>query len=331
MRSAECARIGIVGLGHIGGSLAGRLVARGRSVLGYDPDPRALRAIAARFGVETCSSLEELARRAELLVVACPTPMVPSVLSEVSGVGFEGTVLETASVKGEILAARQRLASLRLVSVHAMAGRELGGAASADPAIFDGARWAIVLTGEEPEEAVVQAARLVTDGVGDELLGLDAAAHDQIMALVTALPHATAILLARALERLPYAQVAAVLAAGSLRDGVRVARTPADRLVELLLPNARDLARQLEELLADGAALLDMLNSREGLLAFVAPATNGAERVIMRGADGRRVVVVEGGLGRLLVAVGREGWCLRELVREGADLVAVLAGGAALR
>jgi prephenate dehydrogenase len=203
MPSTEPRRVGILGLGHIGGALAGRLAERGWPVVGYDPDPQAASEIANRFGVEAAPALEVLARSCELLVIACPTPVVPAVLAEVARLGYRGTLAEVASVKGEILTAKERLGAERLVSLHPMAGRELGGAASADPAIFDGARWAIVLSGREPEDAVEEAVALVSQGVGNELLGLEAHAHDKVMALVTALPHVTAILLARALERAP--------------------------------------------------------------------------------------------------------------------------------
>jgi len=328
MHSTEVGRIGIVGLGHIGASLAGRLVARDQSVSGLDRDPDALEVAAARFGVRRCSGLRALAAASDLVVVACPTPQVPTVLEELAGVGFEGTVVEVASVKSAIFAARERLGFERLISLHPMAGRELGGAASADPGIFDGARWAIVLAGDEPEEAIEEAVRLVTEQVGNELLGLEATTHDRIMAVITGLPHVGAILLARALERLPEAVVAAELAAGSLRDGVRVARTPPERLVELLVPNADDLASQVAELLADGAALGSILDSREELLRFVAPATAGAARVVRRAPTTRHVVIDEGTLAGALVELGRQGLCLQALAHVGARLTLTVVGSA---
>ena len=52
-------QIGMVGLGRMGGNMARRLLRAGHRVVGYDPDPRAVKALADE-GVAPASSLEEL-------------------------------------------------------------------------------------------------------------------------------------------------------------------------------------------------------------------------------------------------------------------------------
>lgn len=321
MRSSDRGRVGVVGLGHIGGSLVGRLALRGWAVAGYDEDPSAVRVLAERYGIEDAGSLPRLAATCSVIVLACPTPVVPALVAEVRARGFSGTLAEVASVKGRVLEVH---GVERLVSLHPMAGRESGGASSADPSIFEGARWAIVVRGDESRDALLEAIQLVTEGVGNEVLGVDAQVHDRVMAVVTALPHVTAILLARALERLPEAAVAAALAAGSLRDGMRVARTPPERLVELLWPNAAELGVELDRLLADGSALRAHLDSYDDLMAFVEPAARGAWRVVERPRPRRRVQLEFDRLPAALVSWGREGWCIDEVVEDVAGWTAVL-------
>jgi 3-hydroxyisobutyrate dehydrogenase-like beta-hydroxyacid dehydrogenase len=66
-------RIGIVGLGIMGGAFARNLVAGGWSVIGYDTDP-ARNAEAKAAGVEIAHSAEAVAETAADIVTSLPTP-----------------------------------------------------------------------------------------------------------------------------------------------------------------------------------------------------------------------------------------------------------------
>lgn len=60
--------VGILGLGLMGGAMARRLIACGRTVVGFDPQQDKLKA-AAEAGVETAGSPAEVAARCETLLV----------------------------------------------------------------------------------------------------------------------------------------------------------------------------------------------------------------------------------------------------------------------
>src|SRR6266849_3175498 len=60
--------VGILGLGKMGGPIAGHLLARGFKVIGYDPVARLLEQAAAR-GASGATSARELARSSDLVIV----------------------------------------------------------------------------------------------------------------------------------------------------------------------------------------------------------------------------------------------------------------------
>ena|SRR5712691_1764981 len=60
--------VGILGLGKMGGPIAGHLVARGFKVIGYDPVARAREQAAAR-GARGAASARELAQASDLVIV----------------------------------------------------------------------------------------------------------------------------------------------------------------------------------------------------------------------------------------------------------------------
>ncbi len=70
--SQQDAPVGVIGLGSMGSCLARRLLARGRTVIGYDPAERAMAAFTAAGG-EGAEGPAAVAARARLLILALPT------------------------------------------------------------------------------------------------------------------------------------------------------------------------------------------------------------------------------------------------------------------
>ncbi len=68
-------KIGFVGVGRMGLPLAGNLLEAGHEVTAYDLDQVALEAIVAR-GADAAESLPSLARGAEVVMTALPSPAI---------------------------------------------------------------------------------------------------------------------------------------------------------------------------------------------------------------------------------------------------------------
>jgi 3-hydroxyisobutyrate dehydrogenase-like beta-hydroxyacid dehydrogenase len=65
-------KVGVVGVGEMGAAMAGHLAAKGHEVSAHDIDRARLEAIGRR-GIGTASSLQELAKKAELFIVIVST------------------------------------------------------------------------------------------------------------------------------------------------------------------------------------------------------------------------------------------------------------------
>src|SRR3954447_750060 len=83
--------VGVVGLGQLGGSLAAALAAGGRPVSGWDVDPAAREAAAAR-GVRISQEF------AGVVVLAVPLPVMGSALEGLT-VAPDATITDLGSVK----------------------------------------------------------------------------------------------------------------------------------------------------------------------------------------------------------------------------------------
>ncbi|ACU54090.1 Prephenate dehydrogenase [Acidimicrobium ferrooxidans DSM 10331] len=293
--------VGIVGLGHIGASLALRLGRRGPLAV-IDEDPEAVAWVrertSATVGWDAVSA-------AEIVVVATPTPVVGDVLCALGERGARGLVLDVASVKRPVVDAAP--AGLRHLSVHPMAGREGHGAASADPSIWDGASWAFVLHGSESDDDVATALEFVFGDAGaGAVVALDATAHDETLAVVSHLPHLLAAAMGRVLVADSGHPAAWWLGSGSLRDATRVARSDGARVAEMVVPNRDALTSAASVFRAELERLVADLEAPARLRADLDEAWVGASRVV---ADvvATETVEVRSDLARALLAVSEAG------------------------
>lgn len=236
----------VVGLGLIGGSLMRAAAGSGREVFGYN---RSMEAVAAaKFdGFDATENLDEALGRAAdrnaLIVLAVPMPAMPQMLDHIRQTAPLCPLTDVTSVKGAVLDEVRRADLLpNFVGGHPMAGTAHSGWSAGDAALFTGAPW--VVSVDDHVDARVWS--LVTQ------LALDCHAvvvparsdeHDAAAAAISHLPHLFAETLALTAGEIP---LAFALAAGSFRDGTRVAATAPDLVRAMCEANADQLLPALE-------------------------------------------------------------------------------------
>jgi prephenate dehydrogenase len=234
--------VAVVGLGQLGGSLAAALVGAGRQVSGWDVDPAA-RAAAESRGVQITRELSGV------VVLAVPLPAMTTALDGLT-VDPDATVTDLGSVKTSVLRTVGAAYGSRFVGGHPMCGTERSGHTAVDPDLFTGARWAVCL---EPDTDLRRWLRVaeVALAVGAEVVPVTAAEHDAAVAAVSQVPHLLAAALAAAAG--DAGPLALSLAAGSFRDGTRVAGSDPDFVTAMVEgnsgPTAAALARVQERLI----------------------------------------------------------------------------------
>lgn len=243
----------VIGLGLIGGSLLRSLAAAGHGVTGYDADP-VTRDLARADGWAVAGSVAEAVAGAEIVVLAVPLPVLPEVVAELAD--HDSLITDVTSVKGPVLDLAEKHGLRRFVGGHPMAGKEKSGFTAADPELFDGCAWVLCL---EPHgtglDDWLTLAALFT-GMGARVVPVTAAEHDRAVAQISHVPHLFASALARQLDGNP---LAGALAAGSFRDGTRVAATRAELVVAMCGGNAVAVREVLRSLLGDLEAMDEAL------------------------------------------------------------------------
>jgi prephenate dehydrogenase len=256
-------RIGVVGLGLIGGSLALGLREK-HAIRGYDPDSRT-RDAARAAGIDLADDLEGVLP-ADAVIVATPLGAVVPTLQALLPHSGRAVLFEVGSLKRDVAAlAEAAPADARIVGLHPMAGSTASGIGSADPAMFRGRPFLVVPTARSDDAAMAVAAELARD-VGGAVTVCSPQIHDRAIAAVSALPLAVAIALgrvARAASPIPFDAVAGT----GIRDATRLAATP----VELALPllSAPGLAEHIASLRASLGDIERVLGDERALRALL--------------------------------------------------------------
>ncbi|WP_167736479.1 prephenate dehydrogenase/arogenate dehydrogenase family protein [Nocardioides sp. 1609] len=295
-------RVAVVGAGLIGGSVARRLHARGVDVVVVDPDP-GTRAAASAAGLAVA---DVLPADRDLVVLATPLDALAVVLADAAVAAPDAVVVDVGSVK--VAAARAAAAAGlagRYVGAHPMAGTEQSGFEHSYPDLLVGVRWAVA-RGDGPVADVV---RFVVEVFGATAVVLDAAEHDRAVGLVSHAPHVLANALLELAERADE-PTAAHLAAGSFRDGTRVAGRNAERTRNMLADNADALAGVLDDLVILLAHYRRELADPDALGARLQSVVDGSAPVRRPDADWRAcpdLGVVLAAPGPVLVRAGAGG------------------------
>jgi prephenate dehydrogenase len=259
-----------LGTGLIGGSVLRAAIAAGYPAWGYTRSERGVNAARAD-GFDVSGDIAAVLGRARiedaLIVLGVPMPAIDAVLTDVKEFAPGCALTDVVSVKAPIAAAvhRHELGA-RYVGGHPMAGTAESGWAASTADLFRGAAWAVGVDPGTHAETWTRVARLALD-CGALVVPVVAAEHDRAVARISHLPH----LLAEALAVVGAGggDLALGLAAGSFRDGTRVAATAPDLVRAICEPNA--------------AALLDAIDDALRLL------TDARDQLAARGALGELI------------------------------------------
>ncbi len=254
------ARVTIVGLGLMGGSLAAALsinracgsivgVARRRSTLAT--------ARALRFIDEGTTDLAEGVSAADLVIVCTPVNDIIEKLGALGPLVKPGcVVMDVGSTKSAICAAMETMPEhVQPLGAHPMCGKETSGLTMAEPSLYQDKIFVLTPLPRTSERTVALGHALIA-AVGARPLVLDPARHDRLVAIISHLPYLMAVALVNAADSLagrpgerPSAKdpLAWTMAASGFRDTSRVAGGSIPMMMDILVTNREPVLHSLIE------------------------------------------------------------------------------------
>ena len=254
-------RIGVVGLGLIGGSVASGLKKRKlvEQIIGYDKDAATL-ASALEAGVIDCaaSSVADSAKCVDIMIIAVPVLSVQSILEQIP---LNKIITDVGSVKAPIIEA-SRIAygkvPEKLVPGHPIAGSEKQGITSANPDLFE--NHMVILTPlKSTDENATEIIRKLWLSLGSQVIEMSAARHDNILAQTSHLPHLLAYALVEALSSRGDNMEVLKFAAGGFRDFSRIAASDPIIWRDIFKANRSEVIKALDRFLEEISLLRQLV------------------------------------------------------------------------
>jgi prephenate dehydrogenase len=244
-------RIGIVGLGLIGGSiaLASRELWPSALVIGVDTKDvleTAMRLHAIDVAADDLVVLAE----ADLVILAAPVRQNLALLGKISAhIPGEAVITDTGSTKRDIVDAAAVLPPrLTFVGGHPLGGAAFGGLEHARPDLFRKRPWIFTpVSGSSP--SAVEKLTAFASALGSTPANMTAEEHDRVLAFLSHLPQ----LAASALMEVVGGAIGAdglALAGRGLVDTTRLASSPADIWRDIAASNADQIGPALDALIA---------------------------------------------------------------------------------
>lgn len=239
-------RVAIIGVGLIGGSIGLTVKKRrlAKEVVGVFRRKSTLKKALKRGAVDRAAmSVKEGVADADLIILATPVSLIPSMAREIIKYAKKGAVVtDVGSTKKWIIDkvegpfARSHK-GLFFVGSHPMAGSEHAGVEFARADLLDGSPCIVTKTAKTNAAALGKVAGF-WKALGAKVNVMSPAAHDKSVSLISHLPHIVAFGLAGAvpIKELKYA-------AEGFKDTTRVASSDPRLWADIFLSNRKEIAR----------------------------------------------------------------------------------------
>ncbi len=223
-------KIGVIGLGLIGGSILKALaLTRGYEL--YAVSHSSFK-YASDFAKIASDNLEAV-RDCDIIFVCNEMSKILETLDKLEALVREDAIVcDVASLKGFVSDIKR---PYKFIGTHPMAGSEKSGFSASTPDLFKGAKW-VITKPNDTLESVIKAM-----GAAPVLMGPEE--HDFAAAQISHLPMFLAFGLCKAIEN---NSTAKTLASSGFRDTTRLALTNSTLAFDMLQLNAQNIDRALE-------------------------------------------------------------------------------------
>lgn len=241
-------KIGIVGLGLIGGSIFKALCALKCDVYAVS---RSLQTIekAKKYCPNVSKSLKDL-KKCDLIFVCTPMNLVLQVLDKLESIIPAQTIVaDVSSLKGFVCKKKR---PYKFIPTHPMAGTEFAGFDNSFENLFMDAKWVLTPMKNTDEEDIKKVTDIVK-ALGGIPIFSNPAEHDKTVALISHMP----MLLSQALfKTVQHNKFALKLASSGFRDMTRLALSNEEMAVDMVSLNSENIQNAVLSLYSSIGELL---------------------------------------------------------------------------
>ncbi|MBE9525264.1 MAG: prephenate dehydrogenase/arogenate dehydrogenase family protein [Chloroflexi bacterium] len=262
------ARIAILGLGLMGGSLAMALKSHCRSCYAYDPDPDMIALALGRKIVDHASENPvEILADVDIVILAAPVLAIIDWIERIPDLMSKSAIImDLGSTKEQICRALETLPPrFDPIGGHPMAGKEKSGLEHAEDSLYRGATFALSPLPRTSSRARALALEIV-QAVGAIEFWIDPVLHDRYVAATSHMPY----LISSALTLAATGDATALSGPGFL-SSTRLAASSPSLMIEILSTNQANILGSIARFRTQLDLLEDLLreNNTDDLKAML--------------------------------------------------------------
>ncbi len=235
-------KIGIIGLGLMGGSLSMGLQKTKKDFyfIGLDHnEEHCTQALSLGLVDEVVQTLDEISH-CDIIFLTIPVDGIIAISKEIQNLNEKCTIIDLGSTKEKISQGIPKEIRANFVTAHPMTGTEKFGPSAAVPDLYRDK--VIVLCDMEKSGAYQQkVAKNLFSAIGMTLVYMDAKEHDRHAAFISHMPHALSYTLANSVMKQEAAESIIALAGGGFKDMSRIAKSSPDMWEDIFRQNKTNL------------------------------------------------------------------------------------------
>jgi len=239
-------KIGIVGLGLMGGSLALAIksIMDDLTILGYDHNvAHANEALSIGF-IDKIATFDEI-KKCDIIILSIPVDAIISILNDLKDVDKNTTIIDLGSTKEKIIKNTPKNIRKNLVAAHPMAGTEKFGPSAALDELYKD-KVVVLCDVENSARMHLNRAEDIFTKIGMKIVYMNAKQHDLDAAYISHLPHAISFALANSVLKQEDPKSILALAGGGFRDMSRIAKSSPNMWVDVFRQNRKNLLETME-------------------------------------------------------------------------------------
>jgi len=251
-------KIGIVGLGQIGGSIAMALKEklRGVHITGCDKDNNILyKAYFVDYKTDNLSDLKDH----DLIILSIPVLEIIKLLDTFSKMRYQGIILDTGSTK-KVVCEKANGLKLKFVGGHPLAGTEKTAPEAWDVNLFKGKPFFICDV--KKDASVINLVSKIINVIGAYPVLTGPEEHDRMLALTSHLPYLVSLVFRKNSTN-------KLFEGPGFRSFTRIAYQSPEMFADIILTNKENLVKTFKVIKSQIDYLINNLNNKEDFIKWV--------------------------------------------------------------
>ncbi len=258
-------KVGIIGLGLMGGSFALALKKRYKNkdleIVGYDRnDQHALEALDLNIVDKVTDSIEKF-NNFDLIILAIPVEGIIKTLPLLKNVSKDTTIIDFGSTKEKIIENIPKNIRKNFVAAHPMTGTEKSGPLAADKKLYKG-KVVVLCNIEDSGERQRELAKEIFQDLGMKIFYMNAKEHDKHAAFISHMPHIVSYSLANSVLEQEDPKAIIALAGGGFKDMSRIAKSSPNMWIDIFKQNRENLLEAMDAFIDEISKAKNMVKEK---------------------------------------------------------------------